>query len=165
MIELSTQVDVEGVNGRQITDFLLHPNDEAYRRWWPGTHLSFHTSSGVPGSAGSVVQFDEFVGGRRFAMQGVVLEVCPGKRVVWQLKRGIALPAWLLLELEDHARGVTIKHTIRAGARGVWRIFDPLLRLFLTPRFCASMDDHARTEFRRLGELLSPGQPQSEARS
>lgn len=154
MIELTTKVHVEGADARQITDFLLSTGDEAYRRWWPGTHLAFHTVRRLPGDVGNLVYFDERVGTRRLRMYGIVLEARPGKRLVWQLKRGVRLPAWLVVELEDHVGGVTITHTIRAGFRGVGRLLDPLLGLYLTPHFRESMDEHAKTEFRRLGELL-----------
>ena len=42
MLTLRSDVLVPGVTGRQITDFLLAPTDDRYRRWWPGTHLRFH---------------------------------------------------------------------------------------------------------------------------
>jgi len=156
MITLRTKVRVEGLSGKDVTEFLLRPNDAAYQRWWPGTHFRFHTVRGTEGRLGSVVLMDERVGNRRLRMQGVVVEAVPGKRVVWRLKTGIQLPAWLVLELAEGEGGVEITHTILAGGTGLWAAFDPLLRLYLSDDFRRSMDAHVHVEFRRLEELLHP---------
>jgi hypothetical protein len=154
MITLTTKVHVEGLTGRQVTDFLLRAGDEPYQRWWPRTHLEYHAVRRVAGDVGSSYYFDEYVGERRIKMLGIVVEATPGKRLVWQMKRGIRLPAWLALELADDERGVAITHTIRAGFPGLGRCCDPLLRLYLSRRFRQCMDEHVRVEFKRLGELL-----------
>jgi hypothetical protein len=143
----------------QVTDFLLHCDDRQYRSWWPGTHLQFHTVEGAPGQAGTVAYMDEWVGDRRFRLKGVVAEVIPGKRVVWQLVAWARLPARLILELEDDPTGVTLTHTIRAGFAGAGRVLDPLFALVLSEKFRRSMDEHAREEFARLGRLLAPPEP------
>lgn len=97
---------------------------------------------------------DEFVGTRRLLMDAVVTEVERGRKLVWQMKKGVRLPAWLKLDLTDGDGAVTVRHTITAGWTGVGRLLDPLLRLYFTPAFAAAMDRHARTEFPRLRELL-----------
>ena len=99
---------------------------------------------------------DEFIGSRRVRMSGVVTQVDPGRKLVWQMKKGIRLPVWLTLELTDGDGGVAIRHTITAGWMGVGRLLDPLFRLYFTPAFAAAMDRHARTEFPRLRDHLHP---------
>jgi hypothetical protein len=42
MLRLRSEFVVEGITGRQITDFLLDCSDERYQEWWPGTHLRLH---------------------------------------------------------------------------------------------------------------------------
>jgi hypothetical protein len=58
------------------------------------------------------------------------------------------------LDLADDAQGVAITHTIEAGFRGLGRLLDPLLRLYLSHNFERAMDEHVRTEFPRLRDLL-----------
>jgi len=53
MITLVTKLRVEGLRGREVTDFMLRASDEAYQRWWPGAHLRFHTVRRVAGDVGS----------------------------------------------------------------------------------------------------------------
>jgi hypothetical protein len=81
MITLRTQLAVPGVTGTEVTDFFLNCTDAEYQRWWPGTHLSYHTINRVPGDVGSLVVMDEYIGDRRVRAKGVVTEVEPGKRI------------------------------------------------------------------------------------
>jgi hypothetical protein len=98
---------------------------------------------------------DEHVGKRRVKLTAVVAEVIPGKKIVWQWKPLLRLPVRLILELDEDATGVAITHTIRAGLDGFGRLLDPLLRLFFSADFERALDEHVRTEFPRLGSLLS----------
>jgi hypothetical protein len=102
---------------------------------------------------------DELVGRRRLRLTGVLIESIPGRKLTWQLKKFVTLPAWLSLELEDDDRGVTITHTIRAGFEGIGRILDPLFRVYLSKQFTQAMDDHVRAEFPKLETLLHRGAP------
>lgn len=155
MLTIESAVFVGGITGRQITDYLLDPTDERYRRWWPGTHLQFHTLGRGAEHVGDVVVMDEYIGTRRVRMTGVVVQAVPGTRLVWQLKRGIRLPVWLTLELTDRDGGVGVRHTIRAGYGGAGRMLDPLLRLFFSRSFAAAMDQHVRIEFPLLRDRLA----------
>lgn len=155
MQTLQTEIRVDGITGMEIFDFLANPDDESYRAWWPGTHLQLHIRErGRDDHVGDVIYMDEYVGERRLRMSAIVTEAVPGKKLVWRLKRGIKLPARLCLELADYEGGVAITHAIRAGFRGAGRVLDPLLKLFLSAGFARDMDDHARTEFPRLRDLL-----------
>ena len=134
---------------------MLNCTDEDYQNWWPGTHLAFHTTKRFPGDFGNLVYFDEYVGRRRLKFEGVLIKSIPGKEIVWQMKKVVRLPAWLVLELDDTDAGVVITHTIKAGFAGVGRLFDPFLRLFLTKDFEQDMEEHAQIEFTKLAEILS----------
>ncbi len=154
MISIQSQVHIAGVTGADILDFMLTCTDQQYQAWWPGMHLAFHTVKRVPGDVGNIVYMDEFVGQRRIRMQGVVSQVVPGKKIVWQFSKRIRLPARLMLEATDDDDGVMLTHTLQAGFKGMGSILDPLLRLYLSDNFARAMDDHAQTEFPMLGKRL-----------
>lgn len=161
MITLQTTVFVPGVQGEDILEFLDRCDDAEYQRWWPGTHLQYHALARTPEKVGSTFLMDEFVGKRRLRLEGVVTRYEPGRHFECQLKKGVPLPAHLEIDTEDEADGVVLTHTVRAGFPGVGRVFDPLLRLFLDEPFARAMDEHAKTEFTRLGALLQQRQPAS----
>lgn len=155
MLTIESRVEVAGLRGAEVTDFLLNPTDAGYRAWWPGVHRQFHRVA--PGGAdhvGDVVVMDEIVGTRRVRMSAVVEKVDPGRRIVWRLAKGVRLPVWLTLALDDQVDGVRIRHTITAGWSGAGRLLDPLLRLYFSPRFAVAMDCHVRAEFPRLRDHL-----------
>lgn len=154
MLAVESSVFVDGITGSEITAFLLNPTDERYRAWWPGTHLRFHVVAGAPGHVGDVVWMDEYVGSRRLRMSAVVVEAQPGRRITWQFKRWLRLPGWLRLELVDQPGGCIVRHTVEVGFRGVGRVLDPILRLYLSSRFAAELDEHVHTEFPRLRDYV-----------
>lgn len=155
MLMIQSTVAVDGITGREISDFLLDCTDERYRQWWPGTHRRFHTRARGKDHVGDVVYMDEYIGMRRVRMTGVVVTAIPGKKIVWKLKWWIRLPVSLTLELADRDGGVVLRHTIRAGFAGPGQIFDPLFRLYFSTKFAAAMDDHVRTEFALLRDRLA----------
>jgi hypothetical protein len=154
MITIRSKVQIAGLKGEEVTDFLLNPSDAAYQEWWRGTHLRLHPISGSGANPGDMVYMDEFIGARRVRMTGVVIESVRGRKIVWQLARLIRFPVWLTRELADADEGVTVTHTIVAGFTGVGRIFDPILRLYFSPEFATAMDNHVKAEFPKLRELL-----------
>ena len=154
MIEIRTEVKLTGVSGKKISDFLLRCNDQEYQNWWPGTHLAWHTKSQKPDDIGNVVYFDEYVGKQRLKFDAVVVKYVPGKEIIWQMKRLIKLPAWLIIRFEDSQRGTLLVHTIQAGFPGPGKILDPWLKLFFTEQFGKDMDEHAKTEFNKLALIL-----------
>ena len=155
MLTFETSIRVDGVTAGEIFDFLTNPDDESYRAWWPGIHLQFHTLERGESYVGDVVYMDEYVGKRRLRMTAIVTQAIPGRRLVWQLKRRVRLPAWLAIEVEDYDDdGVLITHTTRAGFRGAGRILDPVFRPFFSHTFADDLDQHVRAEFPRLRDLL-----------
>jgi hypothetical protein len=159
MVTFQTKIQVDEITATEIFDFLANPDDESYRAWWPGTHLELHTVKLGDQHVGDVVHMDEYIGKRRLRMSGVVTEAIPGRKLDWQLKKGIKLPARLSLELEDREGGAEITHSVRAGFRGFGRVLDPALRLVLSQGFARDLDDHVRTEFPLLRDLLRKRRP------
>ncbi len=88
-------------------------------------------------------------------MTCIVTEAEPGKKLIWQMKKLIRLPIWLVLEFEDDKEGVEITHTIKAGWEGIGRIFDSIFKIYFSDEFTKMMDEHAKIEFPKLGILLS----------
>ena len=156
MLVIESRVEVAGLTGRDVTDFMVACTDEQYRSWWPGTHQQLHVLGRATGGAGDVVVMDEFIGRRRLRLRGVVEAVEPGRRLVWRFRKVVSLPARLSLELTPVPGGVSVRHTITAGWPGIGRVLDPLLRLYFTPRFTADLDAHVRTEFPLLRDYLRP---------
>jgi uncharacterized protein YndB with AHSA1/START domain len=152
-------VDVAGLTGRDVTDFMMACTDEQYRNWWPGTHLQLHVLGRASAGVGDVMLMDEFVGRRRLRLHGVVEAVEPGRRLVWRFRKIVPLPASLSLELTPVPGGVSVRHTVRAGWPGIGRVLDPLLRMYFTSRFITELDAHVRTEFPLLRDYLHPGAP------
>ena len=154
MITLRTDVEVDGTTAAEVFDFLVDPDDESYRAWWPGTHFELHPTERGDRHVGDVIQMDELVGSRRLRGSAVVTEAIPSRSLVWRFKKGLPLPARLRLAFTDRDGGVAIAHTVRAGFSGPGRILDPLLRLYLSRRFAADLDEHVRTEFPLLRDML-----------
>jgi hypothetical protein len=155
MIEIRSVTHVAGLKGIEVTTFLLNPTDIGYRMWWKGTHLQLHPIKGSMGT-GEAVYMDEYIGARRVRMTAIVIESIAGAKITWQLKKIITLPAWLSLELEDDDQGVIITHTIRAGFAGAGHILDPILRIYFSETFTRALDEHVKTEFPKLRDMLHP---------
>jgi hypothetical protein len=149
-----TVIELAGISGKEIIDFFLNCDDAQYQEWWPGTHLQFHTLKRSPDDIGSVVFMDEYIGKERLRMKGIVLRVIPGKALVVQLTMLFRLPFWIHIETADGDGSTTLTHRIEAGFRGVGRILDPLLRGLFVRTHAAAMDEHARTEFPKLRDML-----------
>jgi hypothetical protein len=154
MLTLETKVRVDRMTAAETFEFLANPDDGSYRAWWPGVHHQFHTLERGEDHVGDVVYMDEHVGRRRLRMRAVVTEAVPARRLEWQLRKGLDLPARLRLDLVDDNGTVAITHTTRAGFRGIGRALDPLLHLYFSRRFTAELDQHVRTEFPLLRDLL-----------
>lgn len=154
MLVIESAVDVAGLTGRDVTDFMLACTDEQYQQWWPGTHRQLHALGRAGARVGDVMLMDEFVGRRRLRLRAAVEALEPGRRVVWRFRLVVPLPARLSLDLLPVPGGVSVRHTITAGWPGTGRVLDPLLRLYFTPRFTADLDEHVRTEFPLLRDHL-----------
>ena len=157
MIRLQTDVDVDGLAAEEVFRFLLNCDDASYQAWWPGIHIRFHTVLREPGNVGNLVYMDEYIGRFRLRLHAVIVAIDPGRRIVWQMVKGVRLPGRLLLTFEDRPGGVRISHRLEAGSAGAGRIFDPVIRLWLTKDLERALDAHVRAEFPRLRDLLRSG--------
>ena len=86
MLAIESRVDVAGLTGRDVTDFMLACTDEQYQRWWPGTHLQLHVVGPATGGVGDVVLMDNSSAGTGCA-HGVVDPVEPGRSHMWRSAR------------------------------------------------------------------------------
>ncbi len=155
MFSMPTRTHVTGLSGREITDFLSTCTDQAFANWWPGTHFHLHTVKETPGSVGSIIFMDEMIGGRRVKVTCELVELVPGRTLVWQLRRPLfRLPVRLILQLKDDDTGVAIEQSIEAAFSGLAACLDLVLRVFFPPRFAAAKDEHVRTEFPKLRDFL-----------
>ncbi len=154
MVTLQTIVNVKGITSRDIYDFMLNLNDTEYQRWWKGTHLVCHTVKKYPGDIGNVVYADEFVGTYRLRGYTVITKLVPYSEMVYQIKKLIKLPAWFTMKFEDTENGINLTHIVEAGGNGIWRIFDPIIRLYLNKNFESQLNAHANEEFPMLAEML-----------
>ncbi len=156
MYTLKTVVHVENLSAHDLYDFMLHCTDELYAKWWPGTHLAFHTVKREPNDIGNLVYFDEMVGKRRLKYKAIVTEANPDRKIIWQMKKFVRLPGYLSLELQDTDSGVDITHTLSIGYDNAFSrvVIDPLTRLYANKKYEADLAEHADTEFNKLVELL-----------
>lgn len=131
MFSMPTRTHVTGLSGREITDFLSTCTDQAFANWWPGTHFHLHTVKGTSGSVGSIIFMEEMIGGRRIKVTCELVELVPGRTLVWQLRRPLfRLPVRLILQLKDDDTGVAIEQSIEAGFSGRASCLDPVFRVF-----------------------------------
>jgi hypothetical protein len=154
MITMRSEVRVQGMSGDEFLTFMLHCTDADYQAWWPEMHLAFHTIERFPTQIGNLVYFDEYVGQTRLKFKGIVTDYAPSRRLVWQMLKGVRLPAWLKIECQPEGENLHIVHTLTAGFKGLGALFDPLIRLYLSEAFYQELDEHAQTEFPLLAELL-----------
>ena len=155
MIKLVSEVNVQGIDGDEVLDFMLNCTDADYQEWWPGVHMAFHTIQRYPNQIGNIVYFDEYVGKTRLKFKGMITEYVPGRKVVWQMMMGVRLPASVTLECQQQADTLHLVHTLTVGFNRLGKVLDPLIRIYLSEDFCAELDEHARTEFPLLAALLT----------
>jgi len=76
VLTLESEMTLDGLTGREVTDFMTDCDDERYQSWWPGTHRQFHVLDHAAGEdhVGDLVWMDEYVGSRRLRMAAEVIE-------------------------------------------------------------------------------------------
>jgi len=150
---------VPNANAGQFYDFMIDPNDEQYRKWWPEEHFQFHiTRNGEENHIGDRLFFDEKIGPKyRLSFHAVVLTATRPNRIVWQMiKAGIHLPAYLELRLIDSSDGVVVEHELRAGYKNFpGKILDPFIKLYLSKPFQKALEDHCMIEWPKLAEFIN----------
>lgn len=157
MLIHKTQAIVKNLSAKEVFDFLINPSDDRYHAWWPGVHLQYHNRRTEPGNVGNLVYMDEYIGKWRARFTFVVIKADQNQRITWQMAKGIKLPAWLDLQLQDTAKGVKIDHIVSIGFPGlIGRITDPLFGLYFNDRKKQYTTEHVHEEFARLSQLLHP---------
>ena len=155
MITFQTKTHVDRLKGEQVFDFLVNANDREYQAWWPGVHLQFHTLKRCANHVGNIVYMDEFIGEYRVKSTAVLVEAIPSRKLVWQSRKGIRLPVRLSLEMDDDQAGVTITHTIRVGFKGLGSVLDFVFQVYFPAKFKTAIEEHVKTEFPKLRDMLA----------
>ncbi len=155
MFEIRTEIELIGLKANKICDFLINCTDDSYQRWWPGTHLVYHTIKFNPQIVGNIVVFDEYIGKYRFKSKGIITKYVPEREIILQIEKIIRLPIWLQITFTDTIQGVKINHSIHAGFKGMGKMFDFIFRLFLSKEFEKEMDNHAKYEFEKLRNVIA----------
>jgi len=150
---------VPDATAEQFYDFVINPTDEAYREWWPEEHFRFHiTKRGKENHVDDKVFFDEKIGpNHRLRFHAFVLSAKRPNRIIWQMtKFGIRLPAFLELRLIDSSDGVVIEHELKVGYKRFFgKMLDPVIKLYLTKPFQDALEDHCKTEWPKLADMLN----------
>ena len=98
---------------------------------------------------------DEMIGDRRVKVTCELVDLVPGRQLIWQLRRPLfRLPVRLVLQLQDDDTGVHIEQSIEAGFSGFAGFLDPVFRLLFPASFAAAKDEHVQTEFPKLRDFL-----------
>ena len=155
MITFKTVTQVKGLTSSRFCEFMINCNDTDYQRWWPETHLQFHTIIRYPGEIGNIVYFDEYIGTTRLQTKAVVKRYEPGRLIEWQMKRFILLPVKILISVQMLPVGLEIQHVVSIGFDGILSILDPLFRILIPKNLENNLDGHVRTEFCKLTSLLN----------
>ncbi|MCP4757687.1 MAG: hypothetical protein GY866_43065 [Proteobacteria bacterium] len=134
---MSTKVNVKGISGEAVSNFMLNCTDEDYRNWWPGTHLVFHTLKRFPNDEGVTITYTIKAG-----LTGT----------------GRVFDLFLRLYLTRKGR---LKNYLAFCRQNVQSFGDFCRQLmpsyFCTiPKFEKDLIEHADFEFTKLAEILSP---------
>ena len=162
MIRHTTSLTVPNATTEQFYDFMISPNNERYRAWWPEEHLEFYiTKPGDENHLGDEVYYDEYLGeARRLKFFAAVVAANRPVSIAWQMKKaGLLLPAVLSVEFTDTPQGLQINHELRLGFGGAGKIFDPFIRLYFNKSFADALEKHCLEEWPRLSEYLAKKEP------
>ena len=158
MIRHTTKLTVPNAKAEQFYDFMINPDNDRYRAWWPEEHLEFYiTKRGADNHLGDEVYYDEYLGEeRRLKFFAVVITAdCPNI-IAWQMKKaGVLLPAVLSVEFTDTPEGLHINHELRIGFGGAGKILAPFIKLYYTKSYADALEKHCLEEWPRLAEYLN----------
>ena len=155
MIIFSVTAFIPHVTKEQVTDFFIHCTVPQYQKWWPGVHLELYTMKRIKNELGSIIYFDEYVGNHRLKFKSKITKYERGKIIEYQMIKGCALPALLVMEFTDMPNGVQVTHTLKVGYNGMGKIFDFFLRFYLSASFEKQLSEHVKEEFLKLGNILN----------
>ena len=158
LIYHTTQIVVLNAKAEQFYDFMINPDNDRYREWFPNEHLAFYiTKPGAINHLGDEVFYDEYLGStRRLKFFADVITANRPTSAAWQMKlMRLRLPAVLSLELTDTPNGLQIDHELSIGFNGIGKVFDPIIRLYFTKSFSDALSKHCLEEWPRLGKYLT----------
>lgn len=158
MIYHATQLVVLNAKSEQFYDFMINPDNDRYRAWFPNEHLAFYiTKPGAASHLGDEVFYDEYLDSkRRLKFFADVVTANRPISAAWQMKlMGLRLPAVLSLKLSDTPNGLQIIHELRIGFGGIGIVFDPLIKLYFTKSFSDALLKHCLEEWPRLSKYLN----------
>ena len=157
MICHTTIITVPNAKAEQFYDFMINPDNDSYRSWWPEEHLEFHiTKHGAANHLGDEVYYDEYLGEkRRLKFFAVVVSAKRPSNIAWQMKKAsVLLPAVLSVKFTDTSEGLHIHHELRIGIGCFGRVLDPFIRLYFTKSFEKALKKHCLEEWPRLAVYL-----------
>ena len=137
---------------REIYEFFLKLNNETYKQWVPGDHVTFRWIKGKPWQQGAVVYAEEYMHGKLHKLKFRIQEVVPERKIVYA-------PAFWLLRIFFPKNSFTIEKTndacnftssvhLRIGRIGRW------LAKHHIREGLASVKEHMREEGENLKKLL-----------
>ena len=135
MIRHITKLIVSNATAEQFYDFMISPNNNCYRAWWPEEHLEFYiTKSGNKNHLGDEVYYDEYLGeARRLKFFADVIIANHPTNIAWQMKKSkMRLPAVLSVTFNNTPEGLQIHHELKIGFGGLGKILDPFIRFYFT---------------------------------
>jgi len=145
-------------NGKaeQFYDFMIEPNDEAYSGWLPEHHQYHIVKRGKNSPVGDVVFFDQHISPkhRLKSYAKVVVANRPNEIVVQCKKMKLNVPVYVRLKFTDTENGLLLEEELRAGYKGIGKIFDPLFAIFIGRKFREALTLHHEKEWKELEKIL-----------
>ena len=158
MINHLVELTVNNATAESFYNFMINPNNDKYRQWWPEEHLQFYiTKHGNTDHLGDEVFYNEYLGKkRRLAFNALLTTANKPNNIVWQMKKaGIKLPAFLSVDFLDTKDGLYIRHELKVGFSGIGKLIDPFIKLYINKSFLAALEKHCLTEWPKLAYFLN----------
>jgi len=145
-------------NGKaeQFYDFMINPSDEAYSSWLPEHHQYHVVKCGKNRPVGNIVFFDQHISPkhRLKSYAKVIIADRPHEMTVQVRRMGINLPMFVSLKFTDTEKGLLLEEELRAGYKGMGKIFDPLFTIFVGKKFRDALTMHHEKEWKELEKIL-----------
>jgi len=158
MIRHIVELTLQNANSSAFYDFMVNPRRELLRQWLPEEHREFRVVKRSKSSpVGDLVYYDEILGSKKFRLvfYALIIDAVKPHRIVFQMRKfGLNLPAFLDLEFEQDGDSLKLKHEVRIGGGGFWRLANPLIKHICKEDFFAALKGHCDREWVALQMLL-----------
>ena len=153
MLRVRTEIDVRNVSPNKLYSWLLDVDDERYRAWHPA-HRGYQRVLENPEIVGSVVKFEEHIGGRRLGLAWEITQAKLGESLGFKAK--FPYPVNLSLGFTPIEVGTRVQHDLRIGFGGlVGNGIDLFVgNMIFTRSLARAVSSHAIQEFRNLESIL-----------